>query len=425
MRVFFSVGEPSGDVHASRLIRDLQQRVPGIECCGLGGPRMQAAGCQLDFQLTDLAVMGFFRVLPMLGKFWNVAQLANRCFDTQRPDAVVLIDFPGFNWWIAAAAKRRGIPVFYYVPPQIWAWASYRVSRMRKNVKHVLCCLPFETEWYRQRGVAAEFVGHPFFDEVAEQSLDGSTIAAIKSSPDVHGPLIAILPGSRSHEVSANFPIQLTVMSELQALFPSARFAIAAFKPQHQERCRQMIAALPHKLNATVFVHKTPEIMAAADVCLAVSGSVSLELLAARLPTVIVYRVASWIKFLGRLLAKIKYITLPNIIADRVLMPEFTPSSVEGPENAQIVDTLSGWLSNPEELQRVRNNLDELARQVCTPGATARAADALVRHLAVPEFRQTVPAATRFRESHPGETVVGSAACISDTSKAIDGHYAA
>ncbi len=145
---------------------------------GYGGPEMAAAGCTLHADLTVLAVMWFLRALLNLHKFLALASRADRYFRHERPDAVVLIDYPGFNWWIARRAKAHGIPVFYYCPPQIWAWGSWRIKKMRRSVDHVLCALPFEATWFRQQGCRATFVGHPFFDEVRRQALDESVIAA-------------------------------------------------------------------------------------------------------------------------------------------------------------------------------------------------------------------------------------------------------
>ena len=172
MHIFFSVGEPSGDQHAAHLIEELRRRQPGVRVTGYGGPLMERAGYESHFRLTDIAVMGFFRVLPLLWTFARLVWRAERFFREDRPDAVVVVDCPGFNWWIARKAKKAGIPVFYYMPPQLWAWASWRIRRVRKFVDHVLCALPFEYEWYKSRGVRAHFVGHPFFDEVAEYPLD-------------------------------------------------------------------------------------------------------------------------------------------------------------------------------------------------------------------------------------------------------------
>jgi lipid-A-disaccharide synthase len=171
-KIFFSVGEPSGDLHAANLIRSLQtssERIGAVQprFRGFGGPRMRDAGCSLDFELTNLAVVGFAEVLPKLREFFRVADIASDVFERDRPDAVVLVDFPGFNWHIAKRAKKFGIPVFYYLPPQLWAWGSWRLRKMRATVDHVLCNLPFEPEWYAKRKMQVEYVGHPFFDEIA------------------------------------------------------------------------------------------------------------------------------------------------------------------------------------------------------------------------------------------------------------------
>ena len=174
LRIFFSAGEPSGDLHGANLIRQLQARCDRFEAVGYGGPQMAAAGCRLHADLTVLAVMWFARVLVNLHKFWDLVVRADKCFQHHRPDAVVLIDYPGFNWWIARRAKAHGIPVFYYAPPQVWAWAQWRVRKMRRLVDHVLCCLPFEETWFREHGCNATFVGHPLFDEVRRQEVNRS-----------------------------------------------------------------------------------------------------------------------------------------------------------------------------------------------------------------------------------------------------------
>ena len=170
MKIFFSVGEPSGDLHGANLIRQLRARRDDLELVGYGGPLMAEAGCHLHEDLTRLAVMWFVRVLINLHKFAALVSRADRYFRHQRPDAVVLIDYPGFNWWIARRAKVHGIPVFYYGTPQLWAWAGWRVKKMRRYVDHVLCKLPFEVDWYRQRACNATYVGHPYFDSFVPSS---------------------------------------------------------------------------------------------------------------------------------------------------------------------------------------------------------------------------------------------------------------
>ena len=144
--LFFSVGEPSGDLHAANLLTSLQHENTQLEARGFGGTRMQAANCTLDYQLTDLAVMGFVEVLPKLREFFRVADQASDIFTSHKPDGVVLVDFPGFNWHIAKRAQQHDIPVFYYLPPQLWAWGSWRIEKMQRYVDYVLCNLPFEQQ---------------------------------------------------------------------------------------------------------------------------------------------------------------------------------------------------------------------------------------------------------------------------------------
>ena len=290
LTIFFSVGEPSGDLHGANLIRQLQERCPDIKTVGYGGPKMAEAGCQLHADLTALAVMWFARVLLNLHKFLDLGSRADRYFRHHRPDAVVLIDYPGFNWWIARRAKVHGIPVFYYSPPQIWAWARWRVKKMRRFVDHVLCGLPFEEEWLRRHGCNATFVGHPFFDEVLRHPYDeqfiaehrekkrpgtgpffgGESCSATQTSAEnmdlspsvppvdskVKGPLVAILPGSRTQEVTHNLRWFLKAAAIVHQKVPDARFALAAFKPHQAEIARTLIeqSGLPIE----ICVRKTP-----------------------------------------------------------------------------------------------------------------------------------------------------------------------
>ena len=241
LTIFFSVGEPSGDLHGANLIRQLQARCPGVEAVGYGGPKMAAAGCQLHADLTALAVMWFARVLVNLHKFWDLVSRADRYFRHHRPDAVVLIDYPGFNWWIARRAKAHGIPVFYYTPPQIWAWAQWRVKKMRRFVDHVLCSLPFE-----ERG-SASTAATPRSSAIRSSTRSGGSSSTRQfmaaASRRRRGPLVAILPGSRTQEVDAQpavVPQGGGAWSAQQV--PDVRFAMAAFKPHQAEMARQQVA---------------------------------------------------------------------------------------------------------------------------------------------------------------------------------------
>ncbi len=385
MRIFFSVGEPSGDQHAAHLMHALRQQSPDAEFCGFGGPNMQQAGLDCLFQLTDLAVMGLDQALPLIGKFYRLVGIGRKYLQTHRPDAVVLIDFPGFNWWIASAAKQEGIPVIYYCAPQLWAWGAWRISRVKKYVDHVLSVLPFEAEWYKQRGVDVEYVGHPFFDEVAGQPLDASVLSQLKNS---RGRRVAILPGSRKQEVEKNFPVMLDVVRRLHQRHPDVRFPVACYKTWHENRCRELITSEYANLPIDLYTGNTSEVIETADCCLMVSGSVSLELLARKTPAVVMYR-GSWIVWvMAKLLLTCKYMTLPNLIAEREVMPEFPFAFRIQRATNQLTQQLDHWLSNPEELEKSRAELGELADSIVEAGGVRRAASAILRILGATTTQQ-------------------------------------
>ena len=396
MKIFFSVGEPSGDLHGANLILRLRRQQPELKAVGYGGPRMAAAGCQLHADLTQFAVMGLSRVLFHLLQFWILAGRADRYFRHHRPDAVVLIDYPGFNWWIARRAKAHRIPVFYYGTPQIWAWASWRVKKMRRLVDHVLCKLPFEPEWYRQRGCNAIFVGHPYFDQLREELLDEKLIAELTNRP---GPLVTILPGSRTQEVKNNLKWFLKAAQLILEEVPQARFAIAIFKHSQAKIAQSLIARLDFPVD--VVVGRTPELIRASHCTMACSGSVSLELLYHEKPTVILYWATWWFYGLVKIFApllqfKVKYITLVNMLADEPLIERsryidtdrsgakdipFPEYATYSDKSAQIARHLIYWLSDKGEWQRRRTQLHQLREKIAHGGASERAAEYILSQL--------------------------------------------
>lgn len=393
MRIFFSVGEPSGDLHGANLIRALRARRPDVEFVGYGGPKMAEAGCRLHADLTALAVMWFARVLINLHKFLLLASRADRFFRHEKPDAVVLIDYPGFNWWIAWRAKVHGIPVFYYVPPQVWAWASHRVKKMRRFVDHILCSLPFEPEWYGTRGCRGTFVGHPFFDEVRRQPLNERFLADLH---DGAGPLVTILPGSRTQEVELNLPTFLATAAIVARKVPGVRFAVAAFKPHQAAMAERMIRQAG--INIPVYVGRTPELIRSAACCLACSGSVSLELLHAAKPTVISYRIGHVAWHVQNYFRNAPYITLVNLLStgrlerDRAAERRSTVNDDPGvlfPEyltwrdsSNDIAGHLVRWLSDDATWRRTVERLENLRDRVGAPGASSRAAEYVLNVLA-------------------------------------------
>jgi lipid-A-disaccharide synthase len=387
MRIFFSVGEPSGDVHGANLVRELLRHDPDIECVGFGGARMERAGCHLIADLTRLAVMFLWDVIRNYGTFRRYLRDCDAYFRDQAVDAVVLIDYPGFNWHVARIAKRHGIPVFYYGIPQIWAWAPWRVNKLRRRVDHVLSKLPFEPKWLEERGIRAHYVGHPFYDEVAEYRYDQTFMEEFATST-ARRPVLLLLPGSRDSEVERNWRELQDASQIVREQIPDVRIVVACFKAAQETRIRKE-PGFDDSLIET-FVGRTPELMQSATCCIAVSGSVTLELLYRKVPTVVVYKLSAIKHFLQRFVIRAKYITLVNLMATRDIRRSGTqsydpdsPGSVQVPMPEYLTDRpvasgvagrIVNWLLNSDAREANRAELSKLVVDFAQTGATQRGA---------------------------------------------------
>lgn len=324
--IFISAGDPSGDAHAARLVQALERRIPKAKFAAFAGPKTAATLCDVRFELTKFAVMMLTRAILNLRQYFGALKLADKIFARERPDVVILVDFPGFNWKIAKKAKKRGIPVVYFMPPQIWGWAQWRVKKMRKYVDCVLSCFAFEDAWFREKGCNSILVGHPFFEESRSRSVDTNFITSLlDSQPNAR--VLTLLPGSRDQEVANNLESLIAVAERVRSVASDVRPVFAAYKEEHATIIRERL--VQRALDYPVYVGKTPELMRAATCCLGVSGSVSIELLSLCKPTVILYRTTKLEFRALRFLKRVKYITLTNILAvDRI--PGETPFYAKG-----------------------------------------------------------------------------------------------
>jgi lipid-A-disaccharide synthase len=373
MKLFFSAGEPSGDLHGANLVRALVRHNPNIQIIGFGGPKMESAGAKLLYPLTELALMGLRRIIKHLPTFFQLADAAERCFRAERPDAVVLIDYPGFNFALARRAHSLGIPVYYFVPPQLWAWRRGRVREVRKWCAGVLTSLPFEDEWYRSRHVPTTYVGHPYFDELLQQQLNPAFLAEQRAKS---GRVVALLPGSRNQEVATNFGTMISSALKIRARYPDSRFLVAAFNERHAAIAREVItAAGACNLPMEVHVGYTPEIIELAEACIAVSGSVSLEIMYRAKPAVIVYRMKPLSLWLARRLVKLPYFTLVNLLAGEELFPEIATSQ---DKSDRISEHVLGWLNDSKARMKVVNCIAALRDRVAMPGACEKSATFLL-----------------------------------------------
>lgn len=319
-RLYWVVGELSGEQHATAVIEHLQQLLPKVEMRGMGGPAMAHLGVSLVAAWPEYAVVGFWAVVRHLRKFLRLYRTLQADIETWQPDRVVLVDYPGLNLRLARWLVRQGIPVTYFIPPQIWAWNTGRVRHLHHSLIEVLCILPFEPEFYAQHGVQAQYVGHPLVKKL-ETILPHRT----------ERPYIALLPGSRRHEVEALLPR----MAQLPTLLPQWSFIVSKVAHLPWELYQKLAPTLP------IVEGQTLELLRGAAAAVITSGTATLEAALLGCPSVIVYRGDYLSYWIARQLVKVPFIGLPNLILGEAVFPELiqgacTPANIAQALHRQV-----------------------------------------------------------------------------------------
>ena len=370
-RLLISSGEPSGEFYAAELVRELRRRHPGLEAIGLGGDRLAAENVRLLAHLRDLAVVGLFEVLSQLRRikrlFDSVVVEAARV----RPDVAVLIDYPDFNLRLARELKKLGIPVVYYVSPQLWAWRGGRIRSVKRDVARMLVIFPFEQKIYEDAFVPVTFIGHPLVEHVTPPRDRAAIAASLGFDPA--RPLIALLPGSRNKEVGFNLPPIVGSVKLLREKRPDLQFALAAAPHLRADLLEDArTASIP------ILEGKTREILAAARSAIVASGTATVETALTGTPMVVIYRLSPLTYTLGRPLVRVSNYAMVNLIAGRVVVPEliqndFTPENVTR-ETLAIVD------DGPAR-EVMLNGLEEVRERLGAGGATVLAANEVEKFL--------------------------------------------
>ncbi|MBN1436120.1 MAG: lipid-A-disaccharide synthase [Sedimentisphaerales bacterium] len=367
--IFISAAEVSGDMHAAKLIRQLRQTQPNVRCVGLGGPEMAGQGCELLEDLVGRSAM-LTHALAQIGFYWKLRKRVRKYFRENHVDTVVLVDSPAWNFHVAKAAKRQGIRVVYYIAPQLWAWGGWRIGKLRRCVDKVACILPFEQEWFRQRRVDAEYVGHPLFDHAEDIAASESELWQNKEFPR-----ITLLPGSRKHEIAKLWQPMLRVAEQIKARFPQACFLAVA---NNETTADELKRECPAELDLRIQCCSIAQACADADLTLVASGTATLEVAGAQCPMVVMYDVSRWQWYLvGRWLIKTKYLCLVNILAQRELVPEFMPVL---PKTQVLAQTAIGLLSDENLQQKTRAELTDLMNPLKKTGASRRVAEMVLRN---------------------------------------------
>lgn len=362
--LWISAGEASGDIHAASLLGELRRIEPGLAAVGMGGPALTAVGCDVRFPMRLISLVGLTEVLSGLPRILKLLAEVKRALVETKPRALILIDCPDFHFRVARMAKKLGIPVYYYVSPQVWAWRSGRVEFLRRFTRRVLCILPFEKDFYAARGMEVDYVGHPLMDQMPLSELD-----AMRPDPD----LLGLLPGSRRKEVAALLPEFASAALLLRREFPNLRVAMARAPGLDPEFLRSF---LPPELSTKGAVEIVePEdryrMMRASRVLLAASGTVTLEAALIGTPTVMSYRFSALSYAIGKMVVKVKFGSLPNLILDREVFPELIQDKARA---AFFAARLRPWIADDSALEAARAELAGLRAKVGGPGAAARAA---------------------------------------------------
>lgn len=394
-KIFLAAGEVSGDRYGALLVGELRRLAPTARISGIGGPRMAAAGMCCHLDMTAHATVGVAGAVANLPTFAALYRAAIRHLTAERPHVFVPIDNPGFNLRLVHRARELAIPVCYYVSPQVWAWGGWRLRQIAAVVNRVLVILPFEEELYSKVGVDARYVGHPMLDYLATASLDHACIERLRSwagtanvgegeaggktdsCPQGSRPLlVGLMPGSRAREVSRVFVPIARAAAIVARRKPTICFAVACAQKEHVEVVRHILekAGMP-LARCEILAGRTFEVMAASDICVAVSGTVTLELAFFRCPTVIVYRTGALGRPLRRLLIRTRHIGLPNIIAGREITPEFL---LFDDDPTPVARAALALLEDPVRHAACRAGLEAVMRQLGGPGASARAAQAVL-----------------------------------------------
>jgi len=371
-QVMIVTGEASGDLHGANLVRSLKQKRPDLQICGMGGPELKSVGVELLFDAAKVSVVGIFEVFSHLKDILYAQRILRKRLETHRPSLLILIDLPDFNFLLARKAKRLGIPVFYYISPQVWAWRSGRVKTIKKLVDKIGVILPFEEKYFRERGVAAEYVGHPLLDSVKTTGTKDEFYKQHKISPDCK--CIGLLPGSRKREISSLLPIFMRSAEILQTFIaePLVFLVPQASTITHADFEEAGLSDFQNKIDIRIIKEDRYNMMASCDAVVAASGTVTLELSLLEVPMVVVYKLAPLTYKIGKLLVKLDFFSLVNLIAGFEAVPELLQDEVQ-PE--RIATELSAFLTNTQKRNEIIAALQDVNVKLGEKGASQKAAE--------------------------------------------------
>jgi lipid-A-disaccharide synthase len=372
LRIMISCGEPSGDLYAGALATEILKLEPDASIAGFGSERLRSAGASLIRDFRGLSVTGLTEALRVIPRSWQNYRALLRAADAERPDVFVPIDFPDFNFFLARAMHKRGVPVVYYISPQLWAWRRGRLKTMKRVADRVLVIFPFEAPFYERAGVPVTFVGHPLL-ELTRPPVSRDVFMR-KHGLDPARPLVAILPGSRRNELHAILPDLVRSARIIAARTPAVQFVLAR-APHLGDELFAPLAGIPGAASPVVVEGETDAVLASADVAILASGTVTVQAALHGCPMVVVYRLGALTYTVGKPFVHVDTYAMVNLVAGRKVVPEliqeaFTPDAVAA-ETLRV-------LNDPAHASAVKADLAAVRARLGTAGASRRAAEAVI-----------------------------------------------
>jgi len=367
VKLFAVAGELSGDAHGGALLEGLRARLPGLRVTGIGGPCMLAQGLEPLLPMAHLQVHGLLEVVRHLPRLYRILWRVEAALAAERPDAVLLVDYPGFNLKVARAARRLGLPVYHYSAPQVWAWRRRRIRTVARCVSRLIVLLPFEEALFRAAGVDAVFLGHPLVGQRAAPA----EVAALRErlGPSDETPLVAVMPGSRPSELARHLPTMLDALGRLAARGYRARYVLPLAESLSPAQVAPLLAGSP------VPVHLAPgaflPLLQLADLAMVASGTATLQVGMAGIPFVVIYKVSPLSYHLARRFATVRHFAMVNILAGREIVPELLQERFTADN---LAETFAALATDPARQQAMRHALAEATATLGEPGAYGRAA---------------------------------------------------
>ena len=360
-------GEASGDLHGGNLVREMHRIDPTLRFYGTGGKKLREAGVDLMADSADMAVVGLTEVFAKLGTIRKVLAALKASIRKDKPDLLILIDYPDFNLSLAATAKKHRVKVFYYISPQVWAWRKGRISVIKKNVDKMAVILPFEVPFYGASGVDATFVGHPLLDEVKTRFSKAEALRHFGLREGVT--TVGILPGSRQGEIARLLPEMLKAAEIIEKKMPPVQFILPLVETLDIAAVSNMVRQCA--VEVKVMCDAVYDVIRCTDIVMVASGTATLETALMETPMVIIYRVSAPSYYIGRMMINVNHIGLANIIAGKTVVPELIQDDATG---ERIAAEVMNILTNKTRMEEIKSELVEIKHKLGSPGAAARAA---------------------------------------------------